>query len=283
MPKVGVVFRPQQPPENLRDVVAAVDGSGLDDLWLWEDCFYEGGLTTAAAALSWSDALRVGLGLMPVPLRNPALAAMEIATIARMFPGRFAPAVGHGVLEWMDQVGARVESPMTLLREWTVAVRSLLHGESVSARGRYVALDGVTLDWPPGVVPPVMIGARGPRTLALAGELSDGTILDSANTPDDVRAALAHIAPSAGHEVVVYVQTASDDAKLDRMQAEWPALPTDAVAVGEAERMADMLAGYVEAGADTLVLLPSAEETNMAQFVELASGTRSALRAVLAR
>ena len=106
----------------------AAEAGGLDDVWLWEDCFLEGGLTAAAAALAWSGSLRIGLGLMPVPFRNPALAAMEIATLARLFPGRFVPAAGHGVLSWMDQVGARVSSPMTLLREWVTAVRSLLHG-----------------------------------------------------------------------------------------------------------------------------------------------------------
>ena len=49
--------------------------------------------------------VRVGIGLLPVPLRNLALAAMEIATLARLFPDRFVPAIGHGVLDWMGQVG----------------------------------------------------------------------------------------------------------------------------------------------------------------------------------
>jgi alkanesulfonate monooxygenase SsuD/methylene tetrahydromethanopterin reductase-like flavin-dependent oxidoreductase (luciferase family) len=129
VPRVGVLFRPQLPPERLREFVASAEASGLDDVWMWEDCFLEGGLTSAAAALAWSSSVRIGLGLMPVPLRNPALAAMEIATLARLFPGRFVPAVGHGVLTWMDQVGARAPAPMTLLREWVTATRSLLKGD----------------------------------------------------------------------------------------------------------------------------------------------------------
>ena len=149
VPRVGIVFRPQLPPERLAGFVAAAEQAGLDDLWLWEDCFLEGGLTSAAAALAWSSSLRVGLGLMPAPLRNPALAAMEIATLARLFPGRFVPALGHGVLDWMAQVGARAASPMGLLREWTSAVRSLLHGDTVTVAGTYVKLNGVALDWPP--------------------------------------------------------------------------------------------------------------------------------------
>ncbi|WP_370948429.1 LLM class flavin-dependent oxidoreductase [Amycolatopsis sp. cg5] len=196
--RVGVVFRPDSPPEDLRQTVRAADEAGVDELWLWEDCFREGGLTSCAAALAWSERLTVGIGLMPVPLRNPAVTAMEIATLARLFPGRFVPAVGHGVLEWMAQVGARAASPMTLLREHADAVRRLLHGETVSTAGRYVRLDTVALDWPPRQVPPLIIGARGPKTVALAGEVGDGVLLDAlVVTPEYVAAEATRVAEAA--------------------------------------------------------------------------------------
>lgn len=181
-----MVFRPDLPPERLREFIASAEAGGLDDVWLWEDCFLEGGVASAAAALAWSGSLRIGLGLMPVPFRNPALAAMEIATLARLFPGRFVPAAGHGVLSWMDQVGARASSPMALLREWVAAVRSLLQGQTVTVSGQYVRLNGVALDWPPAAVPPMLVGARGPKTLALAGEVADGLVLDSDISPDGI-------------------------------------------------------------------------------------------------
>jgi alkanesulfonate monooxygenase SsuD/methylene tetrahydromethanopterin reductase-like flavin-dependent oxidoreductase (luciferase family) len=188
-PSLGVTFRPQSPPEDLRAAAQAADRAGIAELWLWEDCFAEGGLTTAAATLACSARIKVGVGLLPVPLRNPALAAMEIATLARLWPDRFMPGLGHGVQKWMGQIGAAVPSPMTLLREYTIAVRDLLRGGTVTADGRYVQLDQVKLDWPPGQVPPLLVGARGPRTLRLAGELADGVILDDVETPEDVRTA----------------------------------------------------------------------------------------------
>jgi alkanesulfonate monooxygenase SsuD/methylene tetrahydromethanopterin reductase-like flavin-dependent oxidoreductase (luciferase family) len=209
----GVVFRPQSPPERLREVVEAADAAGVGELWLWEDCFWEGGLTAAAAALAWSERLRIGIGLLPVALRNPAVVAMEIATLARLFPDRFVPGLGHGVLDWMGQVGARAESPMTLLREHTAAVRDLLHGHRVDVDGRYVHLDGVALEWPPAQPPTLLLGARGPKTLRLAGESADGVILDAAATPDDVRAACVEVEAGravAGrtdpYQVVVYIE-----------------------------------------------------------------------------
>ena len=186
---LGIVFRPQSPPEELRATVELAERAGIAELWLWEDCFLEGGLTTAAAALAWSERLRVGVGLLPVPLRNPALAAMEIATLARLWPDRFVVTLGHGIQDWMAQVGARVESPMTLLREHASAVRRLLDGETVSVSGRYVNLDAVALDWPPARRPDLLIGARGPRTIRLAGEVADGVLLDTITDPAVVRRA----------------------------------------------------------------------------------------------
>ncbi len=239
MTNLGVVFRPQLPPEQLRDAVRAAEAAGVGELWLFEDCFLEGGLTAAAAALAWSERLVVAVGLLPVPLRNPAVAAMEIATLARLFPGRFLPGIGHGVLDWMGQVGARAASPMTLLREHAVAVRALLHGETVSVEGRYVHLDGVALDWPPVQVPPLLVGARGPRTVALAAEVADGVILDTGVTAEGVRAARA-LAP-APFRVVAYVKV--DGADLDL-----------------AQRVAEYRAELGEAGADTVVLVPAGED-----------------------
>jgi alkanesulfonate monooxygenase SsuD/methylene tetrahydromethanopterin reductase-like flavin-dependent oxidoreductase (luciferase family) len=85
MTALGAVFLPQLSPERLRDVARAADDAGLQELWLWEDCFWESGIASAAAALAWTERLHIGVGLLPVPLRNVALTAMEVATLHRLF------------------------------------------------------------------------------------------------------------------------------------------------------------------------------------------------------
>jgi len=240
----GVVFRPQFPPEELRAAVESAEAAGIDELWVWEDCFLEGGLTTAAAALAWSERITVGIGLLPVPLRNPALAAMELATLARLFPGRVTVALGHGVQDWMRQVGAAVGSPMTLLREHTTAVRALLAGETVAVQGRYVALDRVALDWPPAHPPRVLIGARGPRTVALAGEISDGVLLDSVTDPDVV--SRARRAVGGGH-VAAYTPIE-------------PGATRDALRTWVAE--------LADAGADTVIVQGTEEQPDHLPLIE---------------
>jgi alkanesulfonate monooxygenase SsuD/methylene tetrahydromethanopterin reductase-like flavin-dependent oxidoreductase (luciferase family) len=188
MTTIGIVFPPHQPPERLRDLAVAAESADVEELWLWEDCFFESGLAPAAAVLAWTNRIGVGVSLMPVPLRNVALCAMEIATIARLFPGRFRPGIGHGILDWMGQAGARAKSPTTLLREYSTALRSLLDGETVTTSGDYVRLDDVRLAYPPESVPPLLIGATKPKTLAIAGEFGDGVLLGGGEeTPDGVR------------------------------------------------------------------------------------------------
>lgn len=182
LPTLGLILPPDLAPERFLPTARAAEAAGVEELWLWEDCFAQSGVAPAAALLAATERIRVGLGLMPVPLRNAALTAMEVATIARMFPGRFLPGIGHGVLDWMEQTGVRAASPLTLLREHATALRSLLAGDEVSVEGRYVQLDRVQLRWPPQEVP-LLVGGRRPRTLALAGELGDGLILDGGGDP----------------------------------------------------------------------------------------------------
>ncbi|WP_405803330.1 LLM class flavin-dependent oxidoreductase [Streptomyces sp. NBC_01187] len=323
MTALGVVFRPQLAPERLRGVVRAADQAGLEELWLWEDCFLESGIATASAALAWTERLRVGVGLLPVPLRNVALTTMETATLRRLFPGRFAVGLGHGVQDWMGQVGARAESPVTLLREHLDAMRALLRGERVSVEGRYVKLDAVALDWPPAVDgdaaneagvangagaradaangaggtgaaagpyagAAVLAGARGPRSLRLAGEAADGTVLDASSALEDVRAARRLIdegRAAAGrtghHTVVVYLHTATGPDATSRLRAELereglatanshePALELGVA--GDAATVAKAVQRVAEAGADTVVLQPTADEPDPEAFVRFAA------------
>ncbi|MFE5081907.1 LLM class flavin-dependent oxidoreductase [Streptomyces mirabilis] len=282
MTVLGVVFRPQLPPERLRAVARAADDAGLEELWLWEDCFLEGGISAAAAALAWTERVRVGVGLLPVPLRNVAVTAMEAATLHRMFPGRAILGVGHGVQDWMGQVGARAESPVTLLREHLDALRALLRGERVSTDGRYVKLDGVALDWPPAGAPEVLAGATGPRSLRLSGAAADGTVLTASTAPEGVRRARRLIdegRESAGrtdhHRVVVYLHAATGPDAAARLRAEIEANGEDPVpehgVAGDADAVAKAVQRLAEAGADTVVLQPTADEPDPEAFVRFAA------------
>lgn len=209
--EIGLVYRAQQAPPILPAYAQQTEAAGFDALWLWEDCFYHAGIATAATALAVTERLAVGLGVMPAVVRNPVFTAMEIASLAHLYPGRFRPGLGHGVGGWMRQIGAMPQSQLAALEEVTLAVRALLRGERFSFDGTEISLDDVALVYPPAAPPPVVLGVRGPTSLTLSGRVADGTILAEYAAPDYIRWARQQIASGqaeAGrgeaHQLTVY-------------------------------------------------------------------------------
>jgi alkanesulfonate monooxygenase SsuD/methylene tetrahydromethanopterin reductase-like flavin-dependent oxidoreductase (luciferase family) len=193
---------------------------------------------------------------------------MEIATLRRLFGARAIVGIGHGVQDWMEQVGAQVASPMTLLREYTTALRALLNGETVTTRGRYVRLDEVALDWPPEPAPELLIGATGPKTLALSGELADGTILTGGTAPSGVRTAKLHIGTEKDHDLVVFVPAATGPGAAERLAEQQSRYGMDDPGVaGDARAVAAGLERWIEAGATTVVLQPTTDEPDPEGFL----------------
>jgi alkanesulfonate monooxygenase SsuD/methylene tetrahydromethanopterin reductase-like flavin-dependent oxidoreductase (luciferase family) len=261
---VGAIFRPDYPPEQALAAAHAADQAGLDELWLWEDCFTEGGVSTATAMLTATTRLRVGIGLLPAPLRNVALTAMELTVLERMFPGRLIPGVGHGVQDWMGQAGVRAGSPITLLREYLIALRRLLSGEEVTAEGKYVRLDRVRLKWPPAKPPPLYSGGYGPNTLRLCGELADGTVVSSGSSPETLRQIVGLVEEGRArgdlqrpHRIVVFVAAGAG--------------PDREGVSGSAQQVADGLRGWIEAGADTVLLQPGPDLDDLPAFMRFAA------------
>ncbi|BAX95840.1 oxidoreductase [Mycobacteroides stephanolepidis] len=198
---LGLMVPPSLPPERLPDIARAADAAGLDQLWVCEDCFATTSIAYAALALAATDRISVGTGFLSAPVRNVVTAAMDYSILARNFPGRVLPGIGHGWQPHMAQIGAKVDSPLTLLEEYVVALRDLLAGKEVNSSGRYVRLNQVRLDWPPAEPLPIMIGANGPRSLRLASRLGDGTLLTSMVPAESIAAHRALIDPGPDHRI----------------------------------------------------------------------------------
>lgn len=280
MTRIGAIFNPYtHTPEEFRDAVLAAESEGLPELWIWEDCFRQSAFATVGAALAWTEALRIGIGIAPMPLRNVAATAMEVATVERLFPGRLLPGVGHGVLDWMGQVGARVASPLTLMREYVPALRALLAGEELNVDGRYVTLRDVRLTYPPATPPLVYAAAEGPKTLRLSGEVADGTVLDSGHTAGEyaiataaIREARAAAGRGDGHDIVAYVVTAfgaEAEARAIADVGDKPE-PEERALWGDPAEVAAGAQRFFGAGVDDVVLLPSSRG-DIAEFYRAAA------------
>ena len=93
---LGIMFRREHAPEKLPSFARRAEEVGFDEIWVVEDCFYSSGIASAATALACTDSIAVGLGIMPAVVRNPVFSAMEIATLSRLFPGRFLRSIKPG-------------------------------------------------------------------------------------------------------------------------------------------------------------------------------------------
>jgi alkanesulfonate monooxygenase SsuD/methylene tetrahydromethanopterin reductase-like flavin-dependent oxidoreductase (luciferase family) len=275
------MFDRDRTPEELTTFAAEAEAAGVDDLWVVEDLAWAGSIAATSLALAATERLRVGIGIMPAPLRNPALLAMELATLARVFPGRVVAGIGHGVAGWMAQVGAATPAKLALLEETITAVRTLLSGERTHVNGRAVHVDGVRLVHPPAqdAAPPIVAGVVRPRSLELSGRVADGTIIAEGQGPDRIAAALSHIAKGRAsaattarpHELIVFTHLCvSDDPEhvaaattpVLAEQAAWLGIPPGEafLAAGDAATAARRIHELWEADANTVVLRPVGED-----------------------
>jgi len=211
VPAIGVIFHPKFPSETLGDYARRAELAGFDELWLWDDCFLPGALTSAAIALAATRTLKVGIGLLPAVAYNPLFAAMELTTLARAFPGRIMPGFGHGVGIWMAQIGAAPKSSLKTVAETVKVVRQLLSGEVVTTHRDQVNLEQVQMQVIPAEIPPLYVGAMRDKSLRMAGRVGDGTILTGMSSPAYVRWAHEHIQAGMAengrrqHRIVVYL------------------------------------------------------------------------------
>jgi alkanesulfonate monooxygenase SsuD/methylene tetrahydromethanopterin reductase-like flavin-dependent oxidoreductase (luciferase family) len=209
------MFPTTRPLAELPDAARRLEALGFDELWVVEDCFAYGGPTAAATALASTAQLSVGVGLLPVSVRNVAIATMELATLSGLYPQRVRVAFGHGVEAWMRQIGARPANRITALEEVVTVTRALLRGERVTFAGEHVTLDDVELEQPPQSPPPLLIGTTGPRAIALAGRIADGLLLPEGAGDAAVRWATADL-PRASHTTVYAWLRIDEDADAAR-------------------------------------------------------------------
>ncbi|MGD9764625.1 MAG: LLM class flavin-dependent oxidoreductase [Candidatus Binatia bacterium] len=239
-PPVGLVLGNASPPETLAETARVAEDFGYSELWFAEDCFFTGGISGATAALAATKDIPVGLGIVSALVRHPAILAMEIATLARMYPGRLLPGVGLGVPDWMRQIGLLPKSPLTALRECMSSTTRLLAGEEVTMKGQLFSFDRVKLTHVPHRPVPMYMGVVGPKMLQLSGELADGTVVSVVASPgyvswlrERVREGAARSGRSAAaHRVAAYVLCSVDSDRKRAKEALRPFIAFYLAAVG---------------------------------------------------
>jgi probable F420-dependent oxidoreductase len=134
------------------------------------------GLHALTAAAAVTEAIRLGIAVIVLPTRNPALLARELATIDRLSGGRLTVGVGIGREDpAVAALGLPQDRRALRLREGLEVMRALWSRDDVSFDGEVYRFDGVTIEPKPVQQPlPVWFGAGAPPALRRAARLGDG-------------------------------------------------------------------------------------------------------------
>lgn len=215
--RVGIHLESGVPPERLIPLARAVEQSGLAEIWLAEDYYAAAAPSAAGGILASCTDLEVGIGAVPVFTRHPAVVAMEVATLHRMFPGRLTMTLAHGLPRWMAEMGVAPERSVAALRSRFQVIRGLLDGQRLTEDGHGAVLSDLQLSFPvPGT--PLWLAVSGPRMLRMSAAIADGTLFSLMAGPQYVRWAREQLqaARPAGagqpeHETAAFVIFASDE------------------------------------------------------------------------
>ena len=196
--RVGVVLGSALTPEQIPEAARLAEAFDYSTAWVSEDYFFTGGISSGATILAQTDRIGVGLGIVSAVTRHPALLAMEVATLARMHPGRLTPAVGLGLPKWIAQMGLSPDSTLRAVRSCVTTMSALLAGEEVTNDDGPFSFDKIALTHPvTQSPPPIWMGVSGPAMLRLAGEVADGVVVSVMAGVDYVRWARERIAEGA--------------------------------------------------------------------------------------
>lgn len=168
--------------DELRTIAQTAEARGFDSLWVGDHISFHNpileGMTAVTALALWTSTIRVGTGILLVPLRHPSLVAKQAASIDHLAEGRLILGVGVGGEGARDfaavQVSPRERGART--EEAMQAFAGLFSGEPSSFAGRHFAFDDVVIQPPPKQEggPPVWVGGGSAATFDRIGRLGDG-------------------------------------------------------------------------------------------------------------
>lgn len=140
-------------------------GSPLPDSLVW--------LTWVAAH---TETIKLGTGVLILPLRNPLVLAKEIASVDVLSGGRMLLGIGVGWLgEEFDALGVPFGDRGRRTDEWVEVMRALWTSEPASHSGDRMSFEGMSSNPKPanGSVP-VVVGGHSRKAAERAGKLGDG-------------------------------------------------------------------------------------------------------------
>ena len=243
-PELGIYTLPGRinDPQRTLEEVPLAERLGIGSIWPAERYDYKNVEVLCGAAAAITSRIKIATGLMNYPTHHPMELCSFGATMSHLSGNRFAMGFGRGFDRLYDVFGAK-RANLQGLREAPEVLRSLWNNGSFSGENSLGNFPYLFIKEPPQNAPPLLLGALGPKTLALAGRHYDGVLLHPFLT-DQALAASAKI-----------VRDAAENAGRDRNACKvWATLVTaadqseeEALAIGPARLLTYIqMPGYGE-------------------------------------
>lgn len=163
------------PIDAVVDAARAAADDGFASFWL-PQIFGLDALTTLAIVGRDVPRIELGTAVVPTYPRHPVMLAQQALTTQAATGGRLALGIGLShqiVIEAM--FGLSFEKPVRHMREYLEVLLPIVQSGTVSVTGETIS-GHVGIDVRGSSPCPVLLAALGPKMLALAGAMADGTL-----------------------------------------------------------------------------------------------------------
>jgi probable F420-dependent oxidoreductase len=194
--KIGVCSAnsgPYTTRESLRSLAEIAEATGIESIWVSEHLVVADPRALPSPMDPWDPILdpvtalaylagitasvRLGTGVVVLPLRNPLVLAKELATIDVLSGGRLIVGVGAGYVEQeFRALGVPFTDRGVRLEEYLGAMRSIWSDRHPAAAGTFVRFDHVQAFPHPlqAPHPPIVMGGYAPAVLRRTVREADG-------------------------------------------------------------------------------------------------------------
>ena len=282
---------------EVRGKALAAEAAGLDSVWLYDHLVYRFGepqkttgtwevWTLLSALAEATTQAKLGVLVMCVPFRNPAVLAKMADTLDEVSGGRFTLGLGAG---WhrpeFDAFGIPFDNKASRFEDGVKIIAPLLREGNVDYRGTYASAPDCELRprGPSAGGPPILIAAAGPRMLRLTAEHADQwntAWLGEPSALDEPLAKLHAACDEVGRDRASLAVTVGITVRFpDLLPAPEPDVeaPNPAKVIsGTVEDVASALRGYADRGvAEVIVNLDPSDETGFARLAEARAMVRT--------
>jgi probable F420-dependent oxidoreductase len=279
----------------LRDMLRATEELRFESAWIMDASLSPAPalepITTLAFAAAATSSIRLGIGVIIAPLRQPVKLAMDLATLDQLSQGRLI--VGLGLGDRTDHYPALGVSPdhrVGRLMEGLELIKRLWAEDGVTFSGRYWQTEDLTAQPKPyqRPHPPIWFGGGSEPAVVRAVRFGDGWMGAGSSTIEQfkeqaslVRATLDASGRDPGTLPIakrLYIAVSPDrNRALDRMRA-WSTIfygnsrmADTAAVVGDMDYCMQKISEVRDAGAGLIVLNPVFDVID--QMEQLAAAT----------